>query len=100
MKFIIAILFLCLALTAPEAKAGQAEVRDVALSYNCPPKKIEIFKQPVGAIGAITYRVQCTLAKTVDTADKDAAKPPDALLIACDQNLCQMLRPVSIGEKK
>jgi hypothetical protein len=98
MRFITAIFFACLLLAANRAEAGQAEVRDVALNNNCAPKKVEVYQQSLGVDGETIYRVQCTLAKTVGAAD-GAAKPPDALLVSCVQNLCEMLRPVTIGAK-
>jgi hypothetical protein len=98
MKFITAILFACLLLAAGQAQAGQAEVRDVAIANNCPPKKIEIYTQALGGDGAIVYRVQCTMPKTVGAADS-SAKPADALLVSCKQSLCEMLRPVASDAK-
>ena len=90
-------LFMVLCLSGT-AYAGQAEVRDVALTNNCTPKKIEVYQQSLGAAGDTVYRVQCTLPKAVGTAD-GAAKPPDAILVSCTQNLCDMLRAVSMEKK-
>lgn len=98
MKFITAIFLLGLLLAAGRAEAGQAEVRDVALANNCTPKKIEVYKQSLGASGDTVYRVQCNLPKAVG-ADPGAAKPPDAILVSCTQNLCDMLRAVSMDKK-
>jgi hypothetical protein len=98
MKSIMAILFLCLLGIAGQANAGQAEVRNVALLNNCTPKKIEVFEQSLGSGGDTTYRVECTLPKTVAAAD-NATKPADALLIRCTMNLCEMLRPISLDKK-
>lgn len=96
-KIVTAILFVFILALTGQASAGQAEVRDVALSNNCPPKKIEIYKQSVGN-GPVIYRVQCTLPKTVGTAES-TGKAPDALLIGCTQNLCDVLQPVNIETK-
>ena len=83
------------------AHAGQPEAREAARNANCPPKKIEVYQQSLGGEGHVVYRVQCTLPKTVGTADSGdaAAGVPDALLIGCDQNLCRVLRAVA-DEKK
>jgi hypothetical protein len=85
-------------LSPGSALAGQAEVRDVAIVNNCTPKKIEVFKQTLGEAGETIYRVQCTLPKAVGAAET-AAKPPDAILVSCKQNLCEMLRPVMMEQK-
>lgn len=100
MKFVPAILFVLMSMLAsPSAQAGQAEVRDVAISNNCPPKKIEVYRQVMGAGGGTVYQVQCTLPKTVGKTDGDA-KPPDALLVSCDMNLCSALRPTTLQGSK
>jgi hypothetical protein len=99
MKFIIAILFASFILvSAGRAEAGQAEVRDVALANNCPPKKIEIYQQPLNENGNTIYQVQCVLPKTVGASD-NTAKPADGILISCKQNMCDMLRPVTLEKK-
>src|SRR5882757_200670 len=99
MKLIMALLFVLISLVASlPAQAGQAEVRDVALSNNCPPKKIEVYKQVMGGGGQTIYQVQCVLPKTVGKAE-DGAKPPDALLVSCEQNLCAALRPTTLEKK-
>ena len=81
------------------AQAGQAEARDIAISNNCPPKKIEVYQQALGENGATIYRIQCTLPKTVASAD-NSAKPPDTLLITCTQNLCDLLKMETLDDKK
>ena len=99
MKFITAIFFVCIFLAfSDRAEASQAEVRDVAISNNCPPKKIEIFQQSLGVGGSTIYRVQCVLPKTVGKTEGEA-KPPDALLINCVQNLCNAQQPVMMEKK-
>ena len=82
-------------LTLP-AHAGQPEARDIARLNNCPPKKIEIYSSALGSEGKTIYQVTCNLPKTTD---KDAKGGPDALLIACDQSLCEMMRAVSLDKK-
>lgn len=99
MKLITAILFLCAFIgSSCPVWAGQAEVRDVALANNCPPKKIEVYKQSLGADGETLYQVQCTLSKTVGTADP-GTKPADAILVSCKLNLCEMTRMVTLDKK-
>jgi hypothetical protein len=99
MKIKPSLIILCFILIhSLPAYAGQAEVRDVAIGNNCPPKKIEVYHQELGANGDTVYRVQCTLPKTVGDTDKEA-KPPDAILVTCEQNLCEMLRPVALDKK-
>ena len=98
---IVAILFFLTLGAAEFAHASQAEVRDVALSNGCAPKKIEIYKQAVGSGGDTLYRVQCTEPKTVAPAESaGTTKPLDALLVSCVQNLCQMVRPVAMDQKQ
>jgi hypothetical protein len=87
-------LFLALGL-APPALAGQPEARAVALGNNCTPKKIEVYQQSLGADGQTVYRIECNLPKTVG----ETTKGPDAILVSCTQNLCDMLRPVSLDKK-
>jgi hypothetical protein len=92
MRFMAAILFALTILAAGKAEASLAEVRDVALNNNCQPKKIEVYKQSLGSEGRIIYRVQCALPKTVGPAPEGDLKPPDALLVMCNQNLCSPMR--------
>ena len=64
---------------------------------NCVPKKIDVYQNQLGGEGKAIYQVTCTLPKATD---KDALRDaPDALLISCDQSLCELLRPVA-PEKK
>lgn len=77
------------------AWADQSEVKEIARNNNCPPKKIDIYQQSLGTEGQVIYRVQCTMPKMVDEANKG----PDELLIGCRDSLCQMLRPYQ-EEKK
>lgn len=99
MRFFITAIFFALMLgLCGAAQAGQAEVRDVAIANNCPPKKIEVYQQELGENGNTVYRVQCTMPKTVGAANT-TAKPPDTLLISCKQNLCDMLRSETMDKK-
>jgi hypothetical protein len=82
-------------LCALPAHAGTAEARDVARANNCTPKKIEVFQNSLGTVGKTVYQVTCNLPKS-SNADKDA---PDALLIACQESICSLLRPVSAAKK-
>ncbi|MDP9127939.1 MAG: hypothetical protein M3N08_06750 [Pseudomonadota bacterium] len=77
------------------AKADQAEVREVARLNNCPPKKIEVFQQSLGPEGQTIYKVQCNMPKLADEKNKGA----DALMIGCQDSLCELLRPYQ-DEKK
>lgn len=80
-------------LAASPAYAGQAEARDVARLNNCVPAKIDVYQNQLGSEGKTVYLVTCTLPKATD---KDApANAPNALLVACDQSLCEMLRAVA-----
>ncbi len=89
-------LFSLLAFSNP-AYAGQAEARATALDNNCTPKKIEIYQQSIGAAGQTIWRVTCNLPKSVSQSKDSVA--PDALMISCDQSLCDVMNPVQ-SEKK
>ena len=78
------------------AFAGQPEAREVARLNNCTPKKIEVFQNSLGGTGKTIYQVTCNLPKATD---KDAPTGPDALLIACDGSLCELMRPMSSDKK-
>ena len=78
------------------AFAGQPEAREAARMNNCTPKKIEVYSNAVGSGGKTIYQVTCTLPKTTS---KEGPAEPDALLIACDQSLCDMLRPITLDKK-
>jgi hypothetical protein len=101
MRFAIVLCALSLVLSfapTPFAQADQPEAREVARINNCPPKKIEVYQQSLGGEGKTIYRVECVMPKTVgDSAN--AAPQATALLISCDQSLCELLRPVT-EEKK
>ena len=89
------ILCLFLFITSP-AWADQSEAREVARINNCTPKKIDVYKNELGSAGKTIYQVTCTLPKTTD---KDSKGGPDALLISCDQSLCEMMRPLELDKK-
>ena len=78
------------------ARADQAEVKEIARNNNCPPKKIEVYKQSLGDEGQTIYRVQCTMPKAVGG---DASQGPDELLIGCRDTLCALLRPYEEQKK-
>jgi len=65
-----------------------AEVRDAARQNNCPPKKIEVLRQSIGAVGETTYQVECNLPK----AKEQEAGAPTSIIIKCQMNLCQTMR--------
>lgn len=92
----IAFLICLLSLMATSAHAGTAEARDAARQNNCPPKKIEVYQDQLGSEGQVIYQVTCNLPKTTE---KDSKGGPDALLITCNQSLCELLRPISLEKK-
>lgn len=73
------------------AFAGQWEVRDVARLNNCPPKKIEVIQSLPGSSGTTLYRVSCALPKATGETKGGA----DAIIVACEQSLCALVRPVA-----
>lgn len=96
MRYGTALLFgVLLCGVAYPAHAGQAEAREVARLNNCPPKKIEVYQQSLGAEGHTVYRVTCNMPKAADETSKGA----DTLLIGCRGSLCELLRPYE-AEKK
>jgi len=91
LRFAAIILMIALMAIATQARAASnAEVRDVAISYNCPPKKIEVYNQSVGTNSQTVYRVECALPKAKDESSKTAS----AILITCDLSLCAYTRAV------
>ena len=90
---IFLVVFFCASVHS--ARADQAEVREIARNNNCPPKKIEVYQQSLGTEGQTIYRVQCTMPKVVDEANKG----PDELLIGCRDTLCALLRPYEEPKK-
>lgn len=97
MRFLVTTIFIVSMALPAIAFAGQAEVREVALSNNCAPKKVEIYKQELGADGEVVYRIQCNLPKT--TGDSGGAPPNDTILVSCHQNLCAFVRALPSGSK-
>jgi hypothetical protein len=96
-RLLILGLALLVVLPAPTpVYADQPEAREVARINNCPPKKIDVYQSTPGSDGHTIYQVTCTLPKTTDTS---AAAGPDALLISCDQSLCELLRPITLEKK-
>jgi hypothetical protein len=75
---------------APAHAADQAQARQVALLNNCTPKKITVYQQSLGSQGETIYRIDCNMPKASD----DSAKAASALLVSCDESICQMLRPL------
>lgn len=91
------LLILCFSLLwASHAHAGIPEARETARLNNCTPKKIEVYQSHLGSEGKIIYQVTCNLPKTTD---KDSAAGPDALLIGCNQSLCELIRPLAMDKK-
>jgi len=88
--------FIFVLLCAGSAYAGQPEAREVARINNCPPKKIDVYQNVVGSADKVIYQVTCTLPKTTG---QDATAGPDALLITCDQTICELLRPITLEKK-
>lgn len=87
MFVIAASVFLC----AQTAEAGTAEVRETARLNNCAPKKIQVYQQQLGNNPLTMYRVDCIEPKTVG---ENLPKTPSAILIACEANICRLLRPL------
>jgi len=99
MRFVTAIFFALALLGASLpvwADINQNEAGEIARNNNCTPKKIDVYQQSVGSDGGTIYRVACNMPKV---ADPNAPKTADALLISCNENLCELLRPVA-GESK
>lgn len=78
------------------ADINQIEAREIARNNNCAPSNIEVFKKTLGTQGSTVYKVDCTMP---DVKDSGGTKPDSALLITCDQSLCELLGPVA-GESK
>lgn len=92
-----AVLVVAVTAVAPPSYAGQAEARETARMNNCPPKKIEVYRQNMGESGETVYRIECNMPKMVDaTANVPQAS---ALLVSCTNALCHPLRPLE-SEKK
>ena len=85
-----------LLLLASSAYADQPEAKEVARINNCLPKKVEVYKNTLGSTAKTIYQITCILPKTTD---KDSKGGPDALLISCDETLCELLRPIALEKK-
>lgn len=100
MRFPLALVLLLLSWNSPTYAASAAQAREVARLNNCPPKKIEVFQQTLGKDGETVYRVACNLPKSKDTNEATAASTASTLLIACNGDLCTLLRAVPDNEGK
>ena len=98
MKFLLATLFIFF-LAVSATLAGQPEAREMARLNNCLPKKIEVYDNQLGTVGKTIYQVTCNLPKTANKDAGDAASTPDAVLISCDQSLCEFMRPLKLQAK-
>ncbi len=87
---------LCVVFACGHAQAATADAREVARLNNCPPKKIEVYQQSLGAAGKTIYRVTCNLPKA---ADQEAAPMADAILVQCAGSLCSMMNSVKSQNK-
>jgi len=96
MKLSFVFMAIGLILSSSQSLAANADAREIARINNCTPKKIEVFKQTLGANGNTIYRVECIVAKS---KDENAAKTADAMLVGCQGSLCEIVRPVSSSEK-
>ncbi len=90
MSRVIAILCFALVLTF-SAFAGPFDAREVARINNCQPKKVEVVQNILGNQGKTVYRVTCNLPKMAGEGEAGV----DAVLIGCDQSLCEYIRAVS-----
>jgi hypothetical protein len=95
---IVAALFLfalTMSLAHQALAADPAQAREVARINNCPPKKIAVYEQSLGAQGKTIYRVDCTMPK----GSGGDAPTASSLLVSCDESLCEMLRPLPPDSK-
>lgn len=76
--------------------ASQADVREISRMNNCQPKKIKVISQTLGVDAITLYNVECILPKS---NDDNAPKGPNAIIVRCSDNICDMLRSV-INEDK
>lgn len=75
--------------------ADQAQAKEVARINNCAPKKVEVYKQSLGSQGQTLYRIECNVPKSKG----DSAPGATALLVGCDESLCQLMRPLPPDSK-
>ena len=97
MRIVTALCLCLLALSfAPAAVAAdQAQAKEVARLNNCPPKKIEVYQQSLGTQGKTIYHVDCNMPK----GKTDGAPAANALLVSCDESLCELLRALPPDSK-
>jgi len=88
MRFVAAFFVLMMTLGSAQA-ADQWQAREVARMNNCPPKKIEVYQQTLGTDGKTIYRVECNMPKGKGDSSTPTAS---ALLVACDETLCEFQR--------
>lgn len=94
MRFFAALLFVILAVH-PACAADQAQAKEVARLNNCPPKKIEVYQQTLGAQGQTIYRVDCNMPKS----KSEDGPVSNAMLVSCDESLCELLRSLPPDSK-
>jgi hypothetical protein len=89
MRIVTAIFLFTLTLSlAQNANADDpAQAKEVARINNCSPKKVEVYQQTLGIDGKTIYHVDCNVPK-----GKSDTPTANALLISCDENLCELLR--------
>ncbi len=88
---IVTVLFLCalaLGLTHGANAADPAQAKEVARINNCSPKKVEVYQQTLGQDGKTIYHVDCNMPKSKD----EGTPASNAMLISCDETLCELLR--------
>ncbi|MER2520445.1 MAG: hypothetical protein ABTQ34_07140 [Bdellovibrionales bacterium] len=89
-------IFVSAGLSSP-SWAGTAEARETARLNNCPPKKIEVYRQTMGEVGETVYRIECNLPKMTDATLK--GPQASALLVSCVNALCHAMRPLKAETK-
>lgn len=94
MRFFV-VLMLGMMLAHSAFAADQAQAKEVARLNNCPPKKIEVYQQTLGTQGQTIYRVDCNMPK----GKGEDTPTANALLINCDESLCELLRPLPPDSK-
>lgn len=73
-----------------------SDAREVARLNNCIPKKIEVYRQKLGADSQTVYQVECNMPKAKDESSPQSAS---AMLVQCNGSLCEMLRRVAPASK-
>ncbi|HEU0117034.1 MAG TPA: hypothetical protein VFR09_00245 [Alphaproteobacteria bacterium] len=98
MRFVAAFFVFAFLASGSAQAADQWQAREVARLNNCPPKKIEVYSQTLGTDGKTIYRVDCNMPKGKGD-DSSAGPKADALLVSCDETLCELLRPLAPESK-